>query len=224
MALSASPPPGSEPMAPEPSSPADPQPDGSQASLLALAWSFFRLGSTTFGGVWAASSTIEAELVHRTRWLKTEDLQVMLLTANLMPAPKFIGLGGLVGYRLRGWPGSLVSVLSLIAPGTILVLLAVVLVPPELLAGPLAPLRRAVGIAVVGLLFGNAYHQLRSPKVARRARIIGVVLAALVTAATLLGLPLLVAAVLGFAAGAVLIRDGETRQDTGDGVMNGRAS
>ncbi len=224
MAFPASPPPGSEPRVLERHGLSDPHAGATPASLLSLAISFFRLGSTTFGGVWAAANVIEAELVHRRKWLKAEDLQVMLLTANLIPAPKFIGLGGLVGYRMRGWPGSIIAVLSLIAPGTILVLLAVLLIPPELLAGPLAPLRRAVGIAVVGLLFGNAYHQLKMSKVAGRARAVGMSLAALVTAATLAGLPLILAAVLGFVAGAVLIRDGEPKPGKDHGATDGRAS
>ncbi len=156
MTFSALPPAASEPRAPDPSPPTDPHPAERQVSLLSLAVSFFRLGSTTFGGMWAATNAIEAELVHRTRWLKPEDLQFMLVAANLIPAPRFIGLGGLVGFRLRGWPGSVVAVFALIAPSAILVLSAVVLVSPDLLAGPLAPLRRAMGIAVVGLLFGNA--------------------------------------------------------------------
>jgi chromate transporter len=172
--------------------------------------SYFRLGGTTFGGMWAATQVIEAELVHRKKWLQTDDVQFLMLAANLIPAPRFLGFGGLVGYRLRGWPGGVVAVLSLVAPGGLLVLAAVAFISPDLLAGQLAPLRRALSVAVVGLLFGNAYQQLKTAKVSRGTRAIGVGLGLLVAGATVAGIPLLVTAIAGFAVGAVLIRAGRT--------------
>jgi chromate transporter len=193
-------------------------------SLLALAASFARLGSTTFGGMWAATQALEAELVQRTRWLTRDDLHLLLLAANLIPAPRFIGFGGLVGYRLRGWQGSITAVLALIAPCALLVLAAVALVPSALLAGPLAPLQRAEGIAVVGLLFGNAYQQLRAPKLGGRTRLIGICLALFVALATIAGMPLLLAAVIGFAAGAVLIKAPVPTVRAGKADLEGPAS
>jgi chromate transporter len=191
---------------PNPNVPNDSQLTIQRVSLFALFATFFRLGATTFGGMWAATQKLEAELVHRNGWLTTEELQSLLVAATLIPAPKFIGLGGLIGFRMRGWLGSAVSVFSLIAPGALLVLFGVILISPTLLEGALSPLRRAVGIAVVGLLFGNAYHQLKSAKVKGRKRAIGMGLGLLVAIAAIAGVPLLVAAAVGFTAGAVLIR------------------
>jgi chromate transporter len=184
-----------------------------KVSLINIAITFFRLGATTFGGMWAATQNLDDELVRRKGWLSSEELQSMLVTATLVPAPKFIGLGGLIGYRLRGVIGSAVSVFALIAPGALLVLLGVILVSPTLLAGPLAPLHRLVGLAVVGLLLGNAYHQLRSAKVEGRKRTIGVCLGILVAVITIAGVPLLVSAALGFIIGALLIRDNQEENE-----------
>ena len=148
----------------------------------------------------------------------------MLLTANLIPAPKFLGLGGLVGYRLRGWPGSVVAVAALIAPSAVLVLAAVVLVTPELLAGPLEPVRRTVGIAVVGLLFGNAFQQVRSVKIDGRRRAVGAGLGLIVAAVTVAGVPLLVAALAGLVAGAAIIREDVVSGRSGAPRADGRVS
>jgi chromate transporter len=174
--------------------------------FLKIAVTFFRIGATTFGGMWAATQKLEKELVRRKGWLTLEDQQTLMVASTLIPAPKFIAFGGLVGFRLRGWLGSVVSVSSLIAPGAIFVLTGAVLLNPDVLGAPLVPVRRAVGIAVVGLLFGNAYHQLKSAKVKGRKRVIGILLALSVAAAAIAGVPLLVAAVAGFAFGALLIR------------------
>ena len=194
--------------------PGTPAPEGSpsredppRASLRTLAATFFVLGSTTFGGLWAATRVLERELVHRRRWLAAEDVHILMLGANLVPAPKFVGFGALVGYRLRGWSGSVVAFLGLVAPSTLLVLAAVVLVPPDVLAGPLAPVQRAVTIAVVGLLFGNAWQQLKGSKTTQLTRAIGTCLSLVVASATIAGVPLVITALGGFAAGALLMRD-----------------
>lgn len=175
-------------------------------SLYNLATTFFRLGATTFGGMWAATQKLEDELVRRKAWLRLEEQQTLMVAATVIPAPKFLAFGALVGFRLRGWVGSMISVLSLIAPGAIFVLLGVILLDPDLLGAPLVPIQRAVGIAVVGLLFGNAYQQLKGAKVPRRQKLIGIALAAGVAAAAIAGVPLLAASVAGFAIGALLIR------------------
>jgi chromate transporter len=177
-----------------------------RVSLLSLTTTFFRIGATTFGGMWAATQKLEDDLVHRKGWLALEDQQALMVAATLIPAPKFLAFGGLVGFRLRGWIGSIFALSALIAPAAIFVLLGVILLNPDVLGPPLVPVQRAVGIAVVGLLFGNAYHQLRSSKVKGTKKIIGIVLAVSVAAAAISGVPLLVASLAGFAVGAFLIR------------------
>lgn len=183
--------------------------------LTKLGGLFLLLGATMFGGMLAGTQKLEQELVHRTGWLTEEELQAMIITATLIPSPKFIGLAGQVGYRLNGWKGSVVSVLALLLPGSLMVLLAAMLLTPDLLAGPLHPLQRAVGVAVVGLLFGNAYLQLQSAKFKGRDKAVGFIIALAVTAVSMAGVPLLIAATAGFAAGMYLI--GRTGVNSKDG-------
>jgi len=177
-----------------------------RVGLWALATTFFRLGTTSFGGMWGATRKLQDTLVHSKRWLTLEDQQALMVAATLIPAPKFLSFGGLVGFRLGGWSGGVVALVSLIGPGFIFVLLGVILLTPELLGEPLIPVRRAVSIGVIGLLFGNAYHQLRNARVTGRNRVIGTCLAVSVVIATIFGVPLLLASLTGFAVGAYLIR------------------
>lgn len=60
--------------------------------------------------------------------------------ATLIPAPRFLGLGGLVGFRIDGWLGSFLGSLGLLLPGSLLVVAGAVLVGPDLLGGPLEPM------------------------------------------------------------------------------------
>lgn len=166
--------------------------------------------------MWAATRKLEKDLVERTGWLEQEDLKALFVVATLIPAPKFLSLAGLIGFRLGGWSRSLLAVLGLILPASGLVLAGVALIEPALLEGPLAPLNTAIGVAVVGLLFGNAYHQLRNPAASRRNRIVGTVLSAALFAAIVAGAPLVGVAILGFVLGPLLIRDRARPREIGE--------
>lgn len=167
---------------------------------------FLQVGATTFGGMWAATGKLERDLVDRTGYLSAEQLRVSFVLATLIPAPRFLGLGGLVGFRVGGWLGSFMASLGLLLPASLLVLAGAALVGPDLLAGPLGPMIRAVSIAIVGILFGNAYRQVHGEKGSRRHRQIGVVLSAAILGSVVLGVPLVVSAVVGFVVGALLLR------------------
>ncbi|TBL81233.1 chromate transporter [Paenibacillus thalictri] len=176
-----------------------------QVPLTGLIGLFLLLGTTMFGGMLAGTQKLEQELVDRRGWLTAQELQAIIIAATLIPSPKFVGLAAQVKYRLNGWKGSVVSVLALLLPGSLMVLLAAVLLSPELLAGPLRPLQRAIGVAIVGVLFGNAYHQLQSGKYKGRDKTVGIIIAIAVAAAAMAGIPLLIAAGVGFAAGIYFI-------------------
>jgi chromate transporter len=165
-----------------------------------------KAGATTFGGMWAATAKLERDLVERTGWMSKEELRASFVLATLIPAPRFMGLGGLVGFRVHGWLGAFAGALGLLLPASLLVLAGTALVGPELLAGPLGPLTRVVSIAIVGLLFGNAYRQVRGEKGTRRNRQIGVALSAAIFGSVVLGVPLMISAFTGFVLGALLLR------------------
>lgn len=166
----------------------------------------FMAGATTFGGMWAATDKLERDLVDRTGWLSKEELRASFVLATLIPAPRFLGLGGLVGYGVGGWLGSFLGSLGLLLPASLIVITGAVLIGPELLDGPLEPMTRAVSIAIVGVLFGNAYRQVSGEKGTRRQRQTGVLLAGFILLSVVLGVPLVVAAVTGFVLGALLLR------------------
>jgi chromate transporter len=174
--------------------------------LLAVFRVFLKAGASTFGGMWAATGKLERDLVDRTGWMSKQELRASFVLATLIPAPRFLGLGGLVGFRVGGWAGSFLASLGLILPASLLVVGGAALVGPELLAGPLGPMSRAVSIAIVGVLFGNAYRQVRSEKGSRRHRQTGVALSTGILGSVVLGVPLVVSAVAGFVAGGLLLR------------------
>lgn len=179
--------------------------------LSALAAAFLGLGATTFGGMWGAVRQVERVVVERRAWIAKDELPFLLVAATLIPAPKFMALAGLIGYRLRRVTGSALAALSLVAPGALAVVAAVSSIEPDLLAGPLAPVRRAAGVAVVGITLGSAWRQIRNARARGRARLAGYPLALGVGAALAAGVPLLAVVAGGFAVGVVLVREGPAR-------------
>jgi chromate transporter len=175
-------------------------------ALLGVFGVLLKVGATTFGGMWAATTKLERDLVERTGWMSKEELRASFVLATLIPAPRFMGLGGLVGFRVHGWLGAFAGALGLILPASLIVLAGTALVGPELLAGPLGPLTRVVSIAIVGLLFGNAYRQVRGEKGTRRSRQIGIALSAAIFGSVVLGVPLVISAFAGFVLGALVLR------------------
>lgn len=173
--------------------------------LAALGAVLLRIGATTFGGMWAAARKLEAELVGRLGWLTAEEQRALMIASTLIPAPKFLSFGGLVGFRLGGWAGSLVALLALLAPGALVVLLGAAWLTPEVLGTASGPLQRAVALAVVGLLLGNAFRQVSGAGVRGRRRVLGIALGAAVAVAAVGGVSLILAAGLGLAIGAVLL-------------------
>lgn len=147
-----------------------------QVSLFELGVILFRIGATSFGGMWAATQKLEKELIHNKGWLTAEEQKALMVAATLIPAPKFLAFGGMVGFRLRKWPGSIVALFSILSPPALFVLTGAIFLNPDLLGEPMPTLNRAVGIGVIGLLFGNAFHQIRNSKVPSRERTIGIIL------------------------------------------------
>ncbi len=177
-----------------------------KSELLGVFRVFLKTGATTFGGMWAATEKLERDLVDRTGWLPKEELRASFVLATLIPAPRFLGLGGLVGFRVGAWPGAFLGTLGLILPASLLVVVAAVLVGPDLLAGPLGPMTRAISIAIVGVLFASAYRQVRAEKGSQRHRRLGVTLTMAIFGSVVIGVPLVISAVAGFVVGALLLR------------------
>lgn len=183
----------------------------SQVSLIELAIILFGIGATSFGGLWAGTQKLEKELVHAKGWLTIEEQKALMVAATLIPAPKFLAFGGMVGFRLRKWPGSIVALFSILAPPALFVLTGAILLNPENLGGPMPTLTRTVGIGIIGLLFGNAFHQVRNSRVPKKERVIGIVLGVSVASSAIMGAPLIVAALVGLLLGVCFIRRREEK-------------
>lgn len=87
-----------------------------------VAWLFFRLGCTAFGGPAAHIAMMREEMVHRRHWLDDARFVDLIGITNLLPGPSSTELAIYLGYLRAGWPGLLLAGVCFIGPAMLLVL------------------------------------------------------------------------------------------------------
>ncbi len=84
---------------------------------------FFRIGAFTIGGGYAMIPIIQRDLVERNRWLEKEEFLDLIAAAQSIPGVITANTAAVVGYRLAGLKGALVSMLGAVLPSFLIILL-----------------------------------------------------------------------------------------------------
>ena len=106
-----------------------------------------KLGAMAFGGLGATLALLQRQIMDERGWLKESDISEGLAFTRALPGSTGIQLVAYLGWRLRGWPGALITATAFIAPATLLMILAAAFS----LALPEEP---AVNRALIGLQVG----------------------------------------------------------------------
>lgn len=96
-----------------------------KASYWDIFMTFVKVGAFTIGGGWAMVPIIEREMVDVKGWIKKEDFIDLLAVAQTAPGLIAANISIVIGYRLRGFKGSVVSVLGTILPSFLMILFIV---------------------------------------------------------------------------------------------------
>lgn len=103
-----------------------------QCSLGRLFLVFTKVGAFTFGGGLSMIPLLEREFVNRWCWLSQEEFTDMLTITNSAPGTFAANSATYIGYRLRGIPGALVSLLgNILVPFAIIVIISAFLLGQE---------------------------------------------------------------------------------------------
>jgi len=98
------------------------RPDKQKVSLAFLFWTFFKVGSYSFGGYMSLIATVRKDLVERKKIILDEDVLNGLSLASFLPGPVAVNTVVSLGYLLRGIVGALTSLFGVILPTYLLVL------------------------------------------------------------------------------------------------------
>ena len=91
-------------------------------TLLQLFWAFFNIGAFTFGSGYAMIPMIEKEVVDKRKWFEKDEFYDQFALASSAPGPFALNTAVFVGYKLKGWWGSLAAVFGAVLPSFIIIL------------------------------------------------------------------------------------------------------
>ncbi len=142
---------------------------------------FVRVGLFGFGGGYAMIPIMEEELVSRTAWLSLTEFVDILAVAEVTPGPVSINAATFVGFKVAGFPGSLVATLGVICPSFALMALISILYVRYRQLGTVQGFLHGARSAVVALLIFAAFRVSQSIEPDLVAVLTGVGVFALVT-------------------------------------------
>ena len=88
---------------------------------LQLFFEFFKIGLFTFGGGYAMIPQIKEIVVEKKKWLTEDEVLEMIAIAESTPGPIAINMATFIGYRQKGFVGSLLATLGVILPPTTII-------------------------------------------------------------------------------------------------------
>jgi chromate transporter len=118
---------------------------------------FLTIGAVSFGGGIVAYE--RALLVDHKKWVDADSFMAALALSQTLPGLNSVNLAAIIGQRMAGLPGAIVSVVGLILPGAILVLILGILYDNSH-DDPLANLALASVAAAATGLVANTVRQL----------------------------------------------------------------
>lgn len=94
---------------------------GKKKRLLHLFVQTFYLSAFTFGGGYVIISLLQRKFVNEYHWIEEEEMLDLVAIAQSAPGPIAVNGAIIVGYKLAGIPGVLVSVLGAILPPFVII-------------------------------------------------------------------------------------------------------
>lgn len=107
-------------MAPETTAISGDTPTSKRERVLAVAWTFLRLGLTSFGGPIAHISYFRREFVERRHWLDDVHFGRLVALCQFLPGPASSQLGFSIGLLRAGWWGGLAAFIAFTLPSALL--------------------------------------------------------------------------------------------------------
>ena len=91
--------------------------------LLELFVIFFKIGLFTIGGGYAMIPQIQDEIVNKKKWIEDEEMLQIITISETTPGPIAINVATYIGYKQKGFLGSLFSTLGVIFPSLIIIII-----------------------------------------------------------------------------------------------------
>lgn len=160
-------------------------------------FTFVRIGSFTFGGGYAMIPLIQEEVVKKRKWIDEHEFIDMLAMAQSAPGVMAINTAIFIGYKMRGFKGSVVTALGTALPSFIIILLIAMVFTSFRENPTVERIFKGIRPAVVALIAAPLYKMGKSAGVTWKTIIIPIAAVLLIWLANISPIWVVLAAIAG---------------------------
>ena len=91
--------------------------------LIELFWVFFKLGAFTVGGGIAMLPILQNSLIYEKKWFTEEEFVDAVAVCQGLPGVIAVNMATYVGYKKKGFAGSVVSTFAVVTPSFLMILI-----------------------------------------------------------------------------------------------------
>ena len=132
--------------------------------MIELFLTFAKIGLFTFGGGYAMVALIEDACVERKKWITHEEMMDLTVIAESTPGPIAINCATYVGYRQKGFWGSMAATLGMVFPSFGIIYIISMFLDRFLEIAVIANAFRGIKLAVGLLIINAALNMLQKMK------------------------------------------------------------
>ncbi len=174
---------------------------------------FVRIGSFTFGGGYAMIPLIQEEVVKKKKWIEEREFIDMLAMAQSAPGVMAINTSIFIGYKMRGFKGSVVAAFGTALPSFIIILLIAIVFTTFRENPTVERIFKGIRPAVVALIAAPLYKMGKSAGVTWKTIIIPIAAVLLIWLLNISPIGIVLAAILGGIMYGVLNAKKQTKID-----------
>lgn len=123
-----------------------------------LFWTFFKIGSFTFGGGFAMLPLIEREIVDKKKWISQNEMIDILTISQSFPGAVAINSAIFIGYRIGGYLGALSALFGVTLPSFLIIVAVAKIFTYISNIGVVKATLKGISSAVIALLIVAAFR------------------------------------------------------------------
>lgn len=132
--------------------------------LWTLFFTTLKIGLFTFGGGYAMIALMESEFVAKRKYLSSDEFLDVVAIAESTPGPIAINLATYIGYKQKGFWGSLIATIGMCIPSFVIIYIISLFLNRFLELEVIASAFKGIQVGVIFIIFMSGLKMLKSIK------------------------------------------------------------
>jgi len=132
--------------------------------LIRIFLSMIKIGCFAFGGGYAIIALLEDEFISKNKWIEHDEFLDIISIAESTPGPIAINTSTYIGYKLKGFLGSVVATVAICIPSFVIMYFVSLFYEQFMELRIVAAAFKGIQICVVYLIFSAGYKMLKKMK------------------------------------------------------------